>query len=54
MLTPDDPEVSEKCAEDCTEKNRELYRMANASNYGVIVALSILGIAIFIAVTHKK
>lgn len=54
MLTPEDLEASEKCAEECSEKNRDLYRMANASNYGVIIAMGILAIAIWIALTHKK
>jgi hypothetical protein len=54
FLTPIDPDKIEEFAAKCSEKNRELYRMANASNYAVICSIAILALAILFAVTHKK
>lgn len=41
-----------ECSEQCKERNRDLYRMANASNWGVLISLIVLGLAFFVAVKH--
>lgn len=53
-LHPVDVKASEACAEACAEKNRDIYRMANASNYASVIALGILIVAIWFGLTHTN
>jgi hypothetical protein len=50
MLHPISESDVEECVKKCSEQNRDLFRMSNASNYAAFAAFLILLIAIIFAV----
>lgn len=53
LLHPLDSKQMTECAESCSEQNRSLFKMSNASSYASLGALLILVVIIVVVIRNK-